>query len=267
MCQILEETIFGLSIYWYTCDHYVKNSEIGGFWYCDVRNANQSNNLRKTRFWYRSDSSQWPAMEFESLEKWIQSDDQKEEFNDSQWINRGRNEATLPEALNPVQSIWVAPSLKKGFRFSSIRRSNRRNRLAISEVIATIVLIAVTLVIGSVVWIWASSSAVTAENNIYANSSEKFAIVASGFSMPYSGTPPSTTGVSIWIFNSEENTNVTILVNSTCVPSTCTSRFLPHGILTEIPLTLTVSHFDEGSLQTIKAVGQYGSVSSYQVVS
>lgn len=81
-----------------------------------------------------------------------------------------------------------------------LRFRRRQNRVAISEVIATIVLVAVTVTIGSVVWVWANSNAVNSENSYFNVTTEKFEIVTSTFSST-SGLAP-WSGITLYVFNS-----------------------------------------------------------------
>jgi hypothetical protein len=157
-----------------------------------------------------------------------------------------------------------------------LRIRRRKSRLAISEVIATIVLVAVTVTIGSVVWVWANSNAVNSENSYFNVTAEKFEIVASTFSSTGGSAPWS--GITLYVFNSgTKNTTVAAILitypSATCGGGTCTvsvsgspvGTVLPAGQLTtlsSVPLTVTVA---KGTIVSVVMTGEYGTNYNYQV--
>jgi|SRR5579872_974212 len=151
--------------------------------------------------------------------------------------------------------------------------SPRKSKVAISEVISTIVLVAVTVVIGSVVWVWANSSAVSSENSYFNVTAEKYEIVASTFS----GTSAPWTGITLYVFNSGQKATTTgaILITypgactgGTCVLSvtgTAISYPLPAGKLTTLPTITLNPPVAKGAIVTVVVTGQFGTNYNYQV--
>jgi len=136
---------------------------------------------------------------------------------------------------------------------------HRRSKRGISEAVSTIVLIAVSVVIGLVAWAWAQGSAVSSENNYNNVVFEKFSIAASKF--------PSSTSVQLWIYDSG-STNATItalLLNSSQIAGFTPITITPGTLKPTAVLTIPATH--TGSLQTFKAIGKYGTVYTYLVVS
>src|SRR5579871_3026543 len=123
------------------------------------------------------------------------------------------------------------------------RFRRRKSKLAISEVISTIVLVAVTVVIGSVAWVWANSSAISSENSYFNVTAEKFEIVASSFS----GTSAPWGGITLYVFNSgaKATTTAAILITygSCSLSATGAAAIgvaLPAGKLTPVgPISFT----------------------------
>lgn len=151
-----------------------------------------------------------------------------------------------------------------------LKHRRRRSKRAVSEIIGTIVLIAVTVVLGAGAWIWASSSSLSSQANFNNAAAERFVVVSANFST-YAGSPPSSNKVTVWIYNSGITTSISsILLNSSCTAAPlggCNiGTQLLSGQLRHITITLSAPT-DKGHLQTIKAVGQYGYIYSYQVVS
>ena len=158
---------------------------------------------------------------------------------------------------------------------SRLRFRRSKNRLAISEVIATIVLVAVTVTIGSVVWVWANSNAVNSENSYFNVTAEKFEIVASTFSST-SGSAP-WTNITLYVFNSgEKNTStaaILITYPSTSCGGTCSVSVtgsaigvkLPTDVLTKLPSIILTVPVPEGTIVSVVMTGQYGTNYDYQV--
>ena len=163
--------------------------------------------------------------------------------------------------------------MKQKFK-TSIRR-RRRSKVAVSEVVATIGLIAASLALGAVAYVWAASASVNSQNNLGHAAqhevqavSERFVILATNFN--YAGSKASS--VTIWFFNSGiYATNITnVVINSTY---TCPVNLaLSSGTLKSFTLSVgtctpAAGSFSKGDLESFKAVGQYGFYSNYQVVS
>lgn len=130
-----------------------------------------------------------------------------------------------------------------------LRVRRRRNRSAISEVIATIVLVAITVVIGSVAWVWANSNALSSENSYFNVTAEKFEIVASTFS---GGTAP-WSAITLYVFNSGQKNTIAAAILITY--GTCTIS------VTGSAPQWTLSAGTLNSLQSISLTGVSGSLS------
>ena len=149
----------------------------------------------------------------------------------------------------------------------------RKSKLAISEVISTIVLVAVTLVIGSVVWVWANSSAVSSENSYFNVTAEKFEIVASTFSSG-SGSAP-WTGITLYVFNSGQKATTVgaILITYAGCGGTCSvsvsgspiGTALPSGKLTTLATISLATSVQKGTVVSVVMTGQFGTNYNYQV--
>lgn len=172
---------------------------------------------------------------------------------------------------NSIKRVRI--ELKQKFRKAIGRRS--RNKSAISEVVATIGLIAASIALGAVAYVWAASASVNSQNNLGQAAhldiqaiSERFVILATNFN--YGGGTASS--VTIWFYNSGiYNTTISsVIVNSTI---TCSINLvLPSGTLKSYLMSLAScspasGSFSKNDLQTFKAVGQYGFYANYQVVS
>jgi hypothetical protein len=155
-------------------------------------------------------------------------------------------------------------------------RFRGRRRVAISEVIATIVLVAVTVTIGSIVWVWANSNAVNSENSYFNVTAEKLEIVASTFSST-SGSAP-WTNITLYAFNSGEKNTTTAAILITypatgCTGGTCSLSVagsaigvkLPMGVLTKLPSIILTVPVPKGTIVSVVITGQYGTNYDYQV--
>ena len=151
------------------------------------------------------------------------------------------------------------------------RRNNFSNKRAVSEVIATVVLIMASVVLGGVAYVWASSSSVASQNNLGLAAqhdvnavSERFEIIATNFT--YSGANY-WKSVQIYVYNNGIiKTNVSLVFdNTTSIPFTTNTsgNQLPAGQL--IIVTATPSSLQPKSLVTLKIVGSYGFYATYQV--
>ena len=156
------------------------------------------------------------------------------------------------------------------------RFRRRQNRVAISEVIATIVLVAVTVTIGSVVWVWANSNAVNSENSYFNVTTEKFEIVTSTFSST-SGLAP-WSGITLYVFNSgaKSTTVAAILItyaSSSCSGGPCSvsvtgspvGTTLQPGQLTPLSSIILTVPVTSGTIVSVVVTGQYGTNYDYQV--
>ena len=149
-----------------------------------------------------------------------------------------------------------------------------RKKKAISEVIATVVLIAVTIVIGAGAWVCANSASGNSQHNLgqaaqgdIHSVSERFQIISVNFT--YASGATSTSTVVIWIYNSgiyDTNVSSILLNNTSYSGGQLSSRLLPKQQLTAISITTLSPQVHKGDLQMIKVVGQYGSYFTYQSV-
>ncbi len=161
-------------------------------------------------------------------------------------------------------------------------RKNRRSKLAVSEIIGAILLIAVTLVIGFAAWAWASGAAASSESSLGNSVScnilymkENFVIVNANFSSTNSEK------VTVWFYN---NGNTTVYIQDLWIsnsswssnPFTGTSQINTCNsgtstYLTSIPAgnvsALTVQSstaLTSGSTYQFKALGVYGNTYTFQ---
>ena len=150
-------------------------------------------------------------------------------------------------------------------------RWKRKQRLAVSEVIGAIIMIAVTITVGFAAWAWARSAAVNAENNfgqaIGTNVTclnENFVITNANFSSTNSKQ------VTAWFFNNGNGTvNISILTisNSTWSYNNQTAFAVTTGKI--LPQTFNVgTSFTVGKIYTFNAVArcQGDIVANYQQV-
>ena len=154
---------------------------------------------------------------------------------------------------------------------------NRRKTQGVSETIATIVLIVVTVIIGTVAAVWANGSSVASQNgiggaaeNVVSAAAERFQIVSANFSY----TPSK---VSVWIYDSGNNNATVTIIYVNNVPfynnatNPCTGPgnnwLVPHSALQQVKLTLSCpgGSVSQNTPVLLKAVGYYGFVYSYPV--
>lgn len=164
------------------------------------------------------------------------------------------------------------------------RNRNKRSVSAVSVVLGSVLMIAVTLAVGFAAWSWASSTAVSSEN-VYGKSvasnisylNERFVISNANFS--------ATTGqnVSVWIYNDgnltvnikqiwisnttaasgEQWSNTTTKLSNSNIPNCGHCLTIPPGTVKSIMLKVSTP-FKSGVLYQFKILGQYGNTYSYQ---
>ena len=157
------------------------------------------------------------------------------------------------------------------------RKFQRRSRIAMTEVVGAVLMIAVTLVVGFAAWAWASSAAVNSENS-YGNAigsninslNEQFSVVNANFSSPLS------TKLTVWFYNNGDVTvyikqiwisnatwtNTTTSLSSTNTPNCGYCLKLPVGNIACITLNVNTP-FEAGVAYQMKALGMYGNTYSY----
>jgi flagellin-like protein len=167
------------------------------------------------------------------------------------------------------------------------RRSNSRGIKALTPVIATVLMIAVTLVVAFAAWAWATG-ATTGSEKSFNNSTgqninqlkERIAIVNANFSATqknkvtvwfYNDGSINTTIIQVWVSNSTY-TWCGISSSQSNPPPQCSAISLlpvnlPQGGLVSATFTASsTSQFTSGSLYTIKVVAQYGNTFTYMQV-
>jgi hypothetical protein len=152
------------------------------------------------------------------------------------------------------------------------RQRKARSKLAVSEIMGAIVLIAITLAIGFAAWAWSASAAASSERS-YGTSigsninylKEDFNIVNVNFS--------STNKVTVWFYNTG---NVTVYIQQLWISNSTWSETmlassqncgsciqLPTGTVT--PSTFTINTgFAVGASYQFKALGKYGNTYTYE---
>lgn len=186
--------------------------------------------------------------------------------------------------------------MKAQFRLRILKHRSRQHKAGISEVIATIILIVASVVLGTVAYVWAQSASVASQNNLGQVAqtdihavSERFEILATNFNYASGCTSPcSTSNVTIYFYNSGiYDTKISSLqitytspgASPTTTVYTCSNLnqlpawSLPKGILEDPNLdsstssycSPTLPYFTQGGIVVIKAVGIYGSYTTYQV--
>ena len=143
-------------------------------------------------------------------------------------------------------------------------RWKKRQRLAVSAVIGSIVMIAVTITVGFAAWAWARSAAVNAENNfgqaIGTNVvclDENFVVTNANFSST------NTKLVTVWFFNNGNGTvNVASMTisNSTWSYNNATSTNLP----TIKTGAITIANFNVGTQFTVGKMYTFSAVARCQ---
>ena len=150
-------------------------------------------------------------------------------------------------------------------------RWKKRQRLAVSEVIGAVILIGVTMAVGFAAWAWARSAATTGEGNLANAATETFVILNANFNSS------SSSKVTVWLYDSGAvpvyisaiaiSNSTWAYVNSTLStskgPACVNCLQINSNQIRSISLNVNTS-FKTGSLYTIKAIGEYGTVSSYQ---
>ncbi len=134
-----------------------------------------------------------------------------------------------------------------------------------------VILIGVTMSIGFAAWAWARGAASTGEGNLGNATTESFVIL----NVNFSSTSPSK--VTVWLYDSGNapvyisgiaiSNSTWSYVNSTLStgkgPACVKCLQLSGGQIKSILLNVNTS-FKTGSLYTIKAIGEYGTVYAYQ---
>jgi len=149
-----------------------------------------------------------------------------------------------------------------------------RIRKGVSPVIATVIIITVTLVVGFAVFSFVNSEAAVASGAMgqstasYVNYlKERFVITNVAFNYPTSGQ------VTIWFYNNGAvNTrfianNGQIFIGTTPNPTTEITSFTPSPVTVEVrkssSITFTYSPINQGTTYYIKAIGEFGNVVVY----
>ncbi|MHB1907904.1 MAG: hypothetical protein ACYCQJ_03410 [Nitrososphaerales archaeon] len=152
------------------------------------------------------------------------------------------------------------------------KAQRKRRNLAVSAVLGTVLMIGITVAVGFAAWAWASSAAVSSENN-FGNSigsninylKENFDIANVNFS--------SSNEVTVWFYNAG---NVTVYIQQIWISNStwseamiassqnCASCIkLSVGMVTPSTFTINTA-FVSGSLYQFKALGEYGNTYTYQ---
>jgi flagellin-like protein len=146
----------------------------------------------------------------------------------------------------------------------------RRRRVscrAASEVLGTILLVALTIAVGFAAWAWIRSSAIKSESGYNSEISgninqlnERFVIINANFS---------TQTVSVWFYDEGSTTitvNTLLISNSTWASSSFSLALQVTSGSVKMSTSNIGTKFTSGSLYQFKAVGLYGSVVYYQQV-
>jgi hypothetical protein len=152
-------------------------------------------------------------------------------------------------------------------------RWKRRQRLAVSDVIGAIIMIAVTITVGFAAWAWARSAAVGAEKNYGSAIGQNINCLSENFVIPnanFSSTNPKL--VTVWFYN---NGNGTVYVSSISISNSTGTWTYTSGSTVIVKTgagnstTYNVgTSFKPGILYTFKAVArcQGDIVATYQQV-
>jgi hypothetical protein len=147
----------------------------------------------------------------------------------------------------------------------------KRSKLAASEVMGAVLMLAVTLAVGFAVWAWARGDASSAEKNYGASVvsninclNQNFVISDANFSTSSGNL------VTVWYYNNGNGTiriGQTLISNSTWVYSNSTSVSVAMGIVKSIKFNAG-TNFHPGSVYTFKGIAQCQGdiISTYQQV-
>jgi hypothetical protein len=152
-----------------------------------------------------------------------------------------------------------------------LKRGRKGSRLAVSEIMGAVIMLAVTLGVGFAAWAWAQSASNTAEKSFGASIqsnvnclNQNFVITNANFSSTNNKI------VTAWFFNSGNGTitiSITTISNSTWSYQSTSAFQVAQGKIS--PVTFNVNtNFKSGSLYTFNSVArcQGDIVSTYQQV-
>ena len=161
------------------------------------------------------------------------------------------------------------------------KRSTRHSVRAITPVIATIMMIGLTIAVGFAAWAWARSAATNSESNFGNAIGSDINYVKENFEVAnvnFSSTSPQS--ATLWIYNNGNSTvyikqiwisNTTISQTYTSLNATITPKFNCYCLVlhsqTVVSITLSLTSptvFGSGVLYQFKALGVYGNTNTFQ---